>query len=128
MLSTSRALHDSKPKGKSVCCIKFKKSYNNNLRKRENEEIVYSEMNLAARGQQQKYLDISTDGVTMGSPLSPGIANFFVEHFEKNAIEQMTHKPVCWFRYVGGTFVIWPHGQEKLTEFLNRLNGLHNKI
>jgi len=36
--------------------------------------------------------------------------------------------PVCWFRYVDDTFVIFPHGQEKLTEFLNHLNGLHNKI
>jgi hypothetical protein len=26
------------------------------------------------------------------------------------------------------TFVIWPHGQEKLEDFLNHLNGLHNKI
>jgi len=32
------------------------------------------------------------------------------------------------FRYVDETFIIWPHGQEKLTEFLNHLNGLHNKI
>jgi hypothetical protein len=47
----------------------------------------------------------------MGSPLSPIIAIFFMEHFEKNAIEQVTHKPVSWFRYVNGTFVIWPYGQ-----------------
>jgi hypothetical protein len=66
-----------------------------------------------------------TDGVAMGSSLSPVIANFFMEDFEKNAIEQTTHKPVCWFRYVDGTFVIWPHGQEKLEDFLNHLNGLH---
>jgi hypothetical protein len=33
-----------------------------------------------------------------------------------------------WFRYVDDTFVIWPHGQEKLEDFLNHLNGLHNKI
>ena len=32
------------------------------------------------------------------------------------------------YRYVDDTFVIWPHGQEKLTEFLNHLNRLHNKI
>ena len=69
-----------------------------------------------------------TDGVAMGSPLSPVIANFFMENFEKKAIEQATHKPVRWFRYVDDTFVIWPHGQEKLTEFLNHLNRLHNKI
>jgi len=68
------------------------------------------------------------EGVAMGSPLSPVIANFFMEDFEKKALEQATHKPVCWFRYVGDTFVIWPHTQEKLTEFVNHLNGLYNKI
>jgi retron-type reverse transcriptase len=59
-----------------------------------------------------------TDGVAMGSPLSPVIANFFMGDFEK-AIEQATHKTGCSFRYVGDTCVIWLHGQEKLTEFLN---------
>jgi hypothetical protein len=32
-------------------------------------------------------------GVTMGSPLSLVIANFFMENFEKKAIERATHKP-----------------------------------
>jgi len=40
----------------------------------------------------------------------------------------MTHKPVCWLRYVDDIFIIWPHGKETLTEFLNHLTGLHNKI
>ena len=69
-----------------------------------------------------------TDRAAMGSPLSPVIANFFMEDFEKKAIEQATHKPAHWYRYVDDTFVIWPHGQEKLTEFLNYLSGLHNNI
>jgi hypothetical protein len=69
-----------------------------------------------------------TNKVAMGSPLSPVVANFFMEDFKKGAIEQATHKPTCWFRYVDDTFVIWPHGQEKLTEFLNHLSGLHNNI
>jgi retron-type reverse transcriptase len=47
-----------------------------------------------------------TGGAAMGSPLSPVIANFFMEDFEKKAIEQATHKPVCWFRYVDDTFII----------------------
>jgi len=50
-----------------------------------------------------------------------------MEDFEKKTIEQATHKLVCWFRYVDDTFVTWPHGQEKLTEFLKHLNSLHNK-
>jgi hypothetical protein len=33
---------------------------------------------------------------------------------------------VCFL--LGDTFVIWPHGQEKLEDFLNHLNGLHNNI
>jgi len=64
----------------------------------------------------------------MGSPPSPVIVNFFMKDFEKKAIKQMTHKPVCWFKYVDDTFVIWPHGKEKLTGFLNHLNRLQNKI
>ena len=43
-------------------------------------------------------------------------------------IERTTHKPAHWYRYVDDTFVIWPHGQEKLTEFVNHLIGVHNNI
>ena len=69
-----------------------------------------------------------TDGVAMGSPLSPVIANFFMEDFENKALEQATHKLTCWYRYVDDTFAIWPHGRERLTEFLDHLNGLHSNI
>ena len=64
----------------------------------------------------------------MGSPLSPVIVNFFMEYFEKRAIEQAPHKPMCWFRYVDDTFVILPHGKQRLGEFLNHLNGIHRNI
>ena len=69
-----------------------------------------------------------TDGVAMGSPLSPVIANFYMEDFEIKVTEKATHKPACWYRHVDDTFVIWPHGQEKLTDFLNHLNGIHHNI
>jgi hypothetical protein len=55
-----------------------------------------------------------TDGVAMGSPLSPVIANFFMEEFKKRAFNQATLKPTCWYRYVDDTFVIWPHGKASL--------------
>jgi len=64
----------------------------------------------------------------MGSPLSPVFANFYMKDFERKAIEKTTHKPACWYRYVDDTFVIWPHGKEKLMEFLIHLNGIHNSI
>ena len=55
-----------------------------------------------------------TDGIAMDSPLSPVIANFFMEDFEKKAIELATHKPTCWYRYVDDIFTIWPHGGKDL--------------
>ncbi|XP_021938281.1 uncharacterized protein LOC110838924 [Zootermopsis nevadensis] len=64
----------------------------------------------------------------MGSPLSPVIANFYMEHFEEMAVDRATFKPLCWFRYVDDTFVIWPHGPGKLAKFLNHLNSIHESI
>ena len=49
--------------------------------------------------------------VAMGSPLSPVIANFYMENFETKAIKQATLKPACCYRYVDDSFVIWPHGK-----------------
>jgi hypothetical protein len=69
-----------------------------------------------------------TDGVVMGSPLSPVICNVFMDDFEERALEQAIHKPLCWFPYVDDTFVIWPHGPEKLEGFVEHLNGLHKNI
>jgi hypothetical protein len=64
-----------------------------------------------------------TDGVAMGSPLSPVIANFYMEDYEKAALE-----PRRCFRYVDDTFVIWQHGPDKLKDFLHRLNNIHQSI
>jgi hypothetical protein len=64
----------------------------------------------------------------MGSPLSPVIANFFMENTEETALEGVTHEPLCWFHYVDDTFVIWPHGPGKLSQFLDHLNSVHGNI
>ncbi|XP_033606939.1 uncharacterized protein LOC117282232 [Cryptotermes secundus] len=44
-----------------------------------------------------------------------------MEDFEERALDLAPHKPRCWFRYVYDTFVIWPHGPNKLKDFLNHL-------
>jgi hypothetical protein len=67
------------------------------------------------------------DRVSMGSPLSPFIANFFMEDFEGVALSRATYNP-----HVGSvtlmTFVIWPCGPEKLKYFLNHFNKIHPNI
>ena len=40
-----------------------------------------------------------THGAPMGSPLSPVMANLFMEEFEKKALTTSTLKPRFWFRY-----------------------------
>ncbi|MGR8650110.1 hypothetical protein ACNGQH_25240, partial [Escherichia coli] len=68
------------------------------------------------------------DGVAMGSPLSPVVANFFMEHFEQKALSSIDPKPRCWFRYVDDVFAVWSHGTEALSVFLDKINNVHPKI
>jgi hypothetical protein len=68
------------------------------------------------------------EGAAIGSPLSPVIANLFMETFEQEAFELAPLKPKLWKRYVDDTFVVWPHGRESLDQFLNHLNSLHSSI
>ncbi|XP_046406220.1 uncharacterized protein LOC124171127 [Ischnura elegans] len=68
------------------------------------------------------------DGVAMGSPLSPAIANFFMEDFEEHALNSAPLRPKYFYRYVDDTFVIWPHGVDTLKPFLDHMNSRHPSI
>ena len=68
-----------------------------------------------------------TEGMAMGSPLSPVIANIYMEHFEKLAMETAPLKPSVWLRYVDDTFVVWDH-QQDASLFLDHINSLRPSI
>ena len=65
------------------------------------------------------------EGAAMGSPLSPVVANLFMEHLEENTTAL---RPKMWIRYVDDTFVIWPHGNAELKEFHRHLNHQNTSI
>jgi hypothetical protein len=69
-----------------------------------------------------------TSGVAMGSPLSPIVANLFMENFEKKALDSFPLKPSRWKRYVDDTNVLWPHGKDELQKFFLHLNNISEDI
>ena len=46
------------------------------------------------------------EGAHMGSVVSPIVANFYMEHLEREALRSAPTLPRHWFRYVDDTFVI----------------------
>uniref|UniRef100_A0A5S6Q4Q2 molybdopterin adenylyltransferase n=1 Tax=Trichuris muris TaxID=70415 RepID=A0A5S6Q4Q2_TRIMR len=65
------------------------------------------------------------NGVPMGSPLSPVLAEVFMEHFEQIAFDNinMDIRPICFKRYVDDIFAVIPTGAEE--QFLEHLNRLY---
>ena len=46
------------------------------------------------------------EGAAMGSPISPIVANLYMEYFKVKALSTATQPPRIWLRYVDDTFVI----------------------
>ena len=67
-----------------------------------------------------------TEVADMGSPISPILANLFMEDFEVQAIMTSPSPPVLWKRFVDDTFTII-HEQDK-DSFLDHLNNIHPSI
>ncbi len=69
------------------------------------------------------------DGVAMGSPLGPTLANAFLCHYEKIWLDAcpVAFKPVYYRRYVDDTFLLFSHPSH-VPLFLNFLNGQHRNI
>ena len=67
-----------------------------------------------------------TDGVCMGSPLGPVLANAFMVHLEETIVPQLGDKMKTWRRYVDDTFTVVEKGT--IDEIISVLNNFHPNI
>ena len=66
------------------------------------------------------------DGVAMGSPLGPVLANVFMVELEEILVPQLEDKVALWYRYVDDTFTFIKKG--RVGEVLEKLNSFHDRI
>ena len=66
------------------------------------------------------------EGVAMGSPVSPIVANLYMEYLEQKALSTAPHPPRFWCRYVNDTFVI--HKEANKQGFLQHINSVDPAI
>ena len=95
-----------------------------------NKEIFAKLLRLATKGifmHRNKFYE-QHDGVSMGSPLGPTIANFFLAHMENKLLNSnLNFQPKLYLRYVDDIFAVF-NNDTSCSKFLDLLNSQHKSI
>ena len=67
-------------------------------------------------------------GTAIGTKMAPPYAIIYMSYFEEKFLEEMSLKPLVWWRYIDDIFMLWQHGEEELKKFLECLNCYHPTI
>ena len=92
-------------------------------------QIFVELMEMATSSVEFSFNDImhcQIDGVAMGSPLGPALANIFVGYYEPKRF-QTTSKPEMYYHYMDDTFIVFSK-EDKCDLFLDSLNSLHPSL
>ena len=64
-------------------------------------------------------------GTAMGTRMAPNYAIIFMHYIQSNLLKKSTLKPKTCLRFTDDIFMIWPHGIQTLTLFMDMINS-HN--
>ena len=67
------------------------------------------------------------EGLAMGLPLSPVLANIYLEYIEEMVLWSTSLNPSMWLTYVDDTFVLWSH-QEDVQKLLDHVDSIRPSI
>ena len=71
---------------------------------------------------------IQKQGTAMGTRMAPNYAIIFMHYLESNLLNKLTLKPKTWLRFIDDIFMMWPHGTQTLTLFMDMINIHHPTI
>ena len=101
------------------------KEINTNIPKREMKELLYlCTKNVHFSYNNEIYIQI--DGVAMGSPLGPVLANIFMVELETNIVPKLERDIKLWKRFVDNMFCFAKI--ESIDFILTKLNSFHTNI
>ena len=55
-------------------------------------------------------------------------ANLLMANLERKLLERVVLKPSVRWRYIDDIFLLWPHGEKCLIEFIDKINNMHSSI
>ena len=64
----------------------------------------------------------------MGTRMAPNYAIIFMHSVKQEILKNSKLKPRIWHRFIDDVFIIWTHGKDKLEDFLDYINRVHETI
>ena len=71
---------------------------------------------------------LQQQGTAMGTRMAPNYAIIFMHKIETKLLNKSRLKPKVFKRFIDDIFLIWPHGEDTLQEFLQMINSHHLTI
>ena len=73
-------------------------------------------------------LFLQQQGTAMGTRMAPNYAIIFMHKIETELLQKSTLQPTFFKRFIDDIFLIWPHGEKQLQDFLQMINSHHKTI